>query len=97
MKRGVLAILGLVFIVLSLVGVYANEADVAYIYRNERRVDSNFVEAFEGMGLSVDLVNEKDLGDLGEYRFIFVGDEKFREEIPVGGIPEFGCELLPRG
>jgi len=55
--------------------------DVAYIFKNEARVDENVIEVFEDMGLSVELINEKNLpNDFSAYRFIYLGDERFRHE-----------------
>lgn len=64
--------------------------DVAYIYRNPNIVNHNITNAFEGMGMSVDLISESKLPkDWKQYKLLYVGDESFRnsEMIPVGLIP----------
>jgi len=86
------SILVLVFLV-EVVAVSA-EADVAYIYRRVTSIDNNVLDVFSDMGLSVDEINEGDLplpngNDFSDYKFIFVGDERFRNEylIPVENYP----------
>ena len=66
-------------------------SDVAYILKNPRRVDSGFMSAFNEMGLDVDLIRNTEIYsvDFSEYKFIFVGDERFRnsKDIPVNDYP----------
>jgi hypothetical protein len=84
MKRG-----KLVFMFLFVIMIYSvSGMDVAYIYRNERRIDWNFVDVFTEMGLTTDFISEVEMPlDLSAYKIIFVGDEKFRKEINVNKYP----------
>ena len=61
-------------------GFVSATGDVAYIYRNSRKVDDAFVWVFGDMDLSVDLVDSRDIKttDFSGYRFVFVGDERLR-------------------
>jgi len=78
MKSGV--VFGILFCVVLFFGVVSASGNVAYIYRNPRMIDDVFVSAFENMGLSVDLVDDKNIKgfNFSGYRMIFVGDERFR-------------------
>lgn len=50
--------------------------DVAYIFKNKRIIDENIIEVFEGLGLDVELINEKNIpSDLSNYKFVYLGDE----------------------
>ncbi len=83
--------LSVLFLMLFELFLVSASGDVAYIYRRESRVDDNIVDVFNDMGLSVDLIDEKDLEsvDFDNYQIIFVGDERFRhqEDIPIGEHP----------
>ena len=86
-KEGALLFLGL-FIVLMAGNVFA--ADVAYIYKKDFRIDDNIVKLFQDSGLTVDLIKEASMPrTFDNYRFIFVGDEKFTDasKIPVNRYP----------
>jgi len=76
---------------ISVVAGSVLSSDVAYIYKNSRGVDNNVIDVFENMGLDVELIDEINLRsvDFSNYKFIFVGDERFRneDEIPVGDYP----------
>ena len=94
-KKKVLLV-GLFFIILIIgtaavaLGASSSTADVAYIYRKESKIDDNVLDVFDDMGLSVDLIDEKYLpNDFSDYKFIFVGDERFKNEnrIPVNNYP----------
>jgi hypothetical protein len=78
--KGVLVLFSLILFVQI---VYA--VDVAYIYKKESKIDDKIFGIFEDLGLEVDLIQERDLPLNKDYRFIFVGDEKFSRprEIPV--------------
>jgi hypothetical protein len=55
--------------------------DVAYIFKNKRIIDENIIEVFEGLGLDVELINEKNIpSDLSNYKFVYLGDERYRNE-----------------
>ncbi len=65
-------------------------ADVAYIYKMPFKVDQNIVDVFTSAGLTVDLIQEKNIPrNFDNYKLIFVGDEKFTDEtkIPVNKYP----------
>lgn len=88
MQRGVLLILLSAVLILFGINFVAAATDVAYIYRHSGRVDNNILDVFDELGLSVDLIQEKNLpANLGDYGFIFLGDEKFREMIPIDKNP----------
>lgn len=59
------------------------KGDVAYIYRSQRAIDNNVVNAFNNLGLKVDFVNENNLTSLAGYNLIFVNDERFTKPIPI--------------
>ncbi|MEK6871280.1 MAG: putative metal-binding motif-containing protein, partial [Nanoarchaeota archaeon] len=69
--------------------------DVAYIYKNKVSVDQNVVKAFEELGLTVDLIDEKSFSgknlppDFLDYRVLFVGDERFKnsKNFPIYTVP----------
>jgi len=73
-------VFGVLFCVILVIGIVSASGDVAYVYRNSRMVDDAFVSAFGDMGLSVDLVDNKNIKtmDFSGYRFVFVGDERLR-------------------
>ena len=75
MKRVMLVFVLGVFLVSLVAG-----ADVAYVLRNPKRADVGFVEAFEGVGLSVELIRDKDVKgmDFSNYDLIFIGDTRLR-------------------
>jgi len=88
-KKRVSSILILITCILF-VSSFVAASDVAYIYRNSNNVDDNILNVFSDMGLSVDLIDENNLpSDFSGYRFIFVGDERFRKDykIPIGDYP----------
>ncbi|MFH0712098.1 MAG: hypothetical protein V1889_03235 [archaeon] len=76
-----------VVLVFLLVGIVSASSDVAYIYKSSASVDENVLDVFSKLGLSVDKINEKNLYglDFSDYKMIFVGDERFRNEgrIPI--------------
>jgi len=61
--------------------------DVAYIYRKQYKIDDNVINFFEDNGLTVDLIYESNIGDLSSYKLVYVGDERFRRNIPVHNYP----------
>jgi len=81
--------LGLILVVGFINFVLAS--DVVYIVKKSSNVDSGFVNAFSEMGLSVDVVESKNVKDVNfsDYRIIFVGDERLRnvKYIPVDKYP----------
>ncbi len=83
--------IAIMFSVLLMMGVVVASANVAYIYRNDNKIDDNVIDVFEEMGLDVDLIDEQDLRgvDFSGYRFLFLGDERFRNQnqIPVDEFP----------
>lgn len=84
MKRGIL-ILAVFVLCFSIVS-----ADVAYVYRNERKVDENVIGVFNELGLEVEMVDERNLpANFDAYKLIFVGDERLRnkEMLPVNDFP----------
>ena len=67
--------------------------DVAYIYKNDRRVDDNIIDVFEDIGLSVDQIDEDNINgvDFSSYKFLFLGDERFRNEEKSPKQRHIGC------
>ena len=78
-----------VFLILLLNFVVA--VDVAYLYKGSSAVDENIVDFFNSLGLSVDEIQDSDIDstDFSNYRMIFVGDERFRndEDISIANKP----------
>lgn len=64
----------------------ASSASVAYIYKS--KTDTKIINLFSDLKLKVDLIKESTLPqDLSSYKFIFIGDERFSEEIPIDKYP----------
>jgi cysteine-rich repeat protein len=64
--------------------------DVAYVYKQSARVDKNVVDVFKSLGLTVDLIAEKNLpASLSQYKIVYVNDERFANptKIPVNSNP----------
>ena len=89
MKKRLGLMMFLVVLVLFCGSVLAS--DVGYILKKSRSVDSCFLNVFSEMGLTVDLIEDKDIPntDFSEYDFIFVGDDRLKnvKDIPVDVIP----------
>ncbi len=62
--------------------IVAASSEVGYIYRRSSNIDENMIHCFSELGLSVDLIDEKNLykTDFSNYKFLFVGDERLRNE-----------------
>ncbi|MEN9626533.1 MAG: hypothetical protein RL557_861, partial [archaeon] len=78
------------FIITLLVGFISAADDVAYIYKSKASVDTVIVDTFEDLGLSVELIDETKLpSDFSSYKFIFIGDERFRniDNLPIYDTP----------
>lgn len=82
-------IFAFLFLVIFISGFVVAD-DVAYIYRNERKVEQGFLDVFEDLGLSVELVESKNIRNFNfsGYDFLFIGDERLRNikhlpEMPV--------------
>ncbi|MFA5724621.1 MAG: putative metal-binding motif-containing protein, partial [Candidatus Pacearchaeota archaeon] len=68
----------------SAASITNSTADVAYIYKAKLKVDQNIVSLFKEMNLTVDLIDERYMPkSFSNYKFIFVGDERFTRSIPV--------------
>ncbi len=74
-------------IMVCLVVSAVDKADVAYVYRKIFAVDKNIISVFNSLGLEVELIRDSDIRrtDFSQYKIIFVGDERFRNEeyIPI--------------
>ena len=57
----------------------ASAADVAYVLKNPKFPDSEFMGSFNELNLSVDLINVRNINsvNLSRYRLLFVGNERF--------------------
>src|SRR3989344_2431697 len=77
-------IVALIFALL-LILPYVFAAEVAYIYKNEKRVGQGFLEAFDEMNMDVGFINDKDLmsTSLSSYEVVFVGDEILRNHAKI--------------
>jgi hypothetical protein len=86
MKKGLMLVSVFVFLLMG--NVLAS--DVAYIYKNEKRVEQGFLDVFFDMGLEVEFIEDKNIitTDFSKYQFIFLGNEKFRyvKELPSKNI-----------
>jgi len=89
MKKRLVVVLGILFIIFLC--NFISAADVAYVLKKTSRADSGFIDVFSDMGLSVELIEDKNVGDVdfSDYKFIFVGDERLRnlKYISVDDIP----------
>lgn len=59
---------------------------VAYIYKNDFKIDQNVIKTLEELNLEIDLIQEESLSiNLSIYRLIYLGDERFRniDNIPI--------------
>ena len=85
-----LLVLSLIFILsISIVSSASDSNKVAYIYKKNFKIDQNIINVFTSLGLQVELIQEDVLfsKDLSQYRFLFVGDENFKKNIPVNNYP----------
>jgi len=89
MKKEMLIFVGLVVVVLLGSSVFA--ADVAYVLKNERNVEEGYLEVFEELGLSVDLIESRSISetDFSEYNLILISDGRLKnvKSIPINEIP----------
>jgi len=89
MKKRLVIILSFVFVILLSNLVLG--ADVGYVLKKSSRADSGFTDVFSDMGLSVELIEDKNVRDVNfsDYKFIFVGDNRLRnlKHISVDDIP----------
>lgn len=89
MKRGVLILILILVLSSSIISLAGSviAADVAYILKNPRLVDNNILNEFSEMNLTVGLIKDSNVRttNFSKYRFIFVGDETFRNRnyIPI--------------
>ena len=85
-KRGVTILISMVC-TLILVCNLISATDIAYVLKNPNRPDTGFLEAFNSMSLSVDLIKDKDIPttDFSKYKAVFIGDEKLKniKKIPT--------------
>ncbi|MEN9626535.1 MAG: hypothetical protein RL557_863 [archaeon] len=65
-------VLAIVFLIQFVVAV----SDVAYVVKNENKVDKGFLHAFEEMGLSVDVIENDEIMEtsFSGYKVVFIGD-----------------------
>ena len=91
-NRGKIFSLVIISVLLSIILInFVFASDVAYLYVRKFNVDNNIVNLFKDMGFTVDFIQEKDFAttDFSQYRFIFVGDERFSKPnlIPITKFP----------
>ncbi len=89
-KKRETILFSLVFILFIGFCASVSAGDVAYIYSKSFRIDDNIVNAIKNLGFTVDLIQENNIpSNLNNYKFIFVGDESFRDEkkVPVNKYP----------
>ncbi len=70
----------ILFLVLIL-NIFAVSAigDIGYVLKNPRNPDYNFIDAFNELNLTTDLISFNNLGNvnLSKYKFIFAGNQRF--------------------
>ena len=75
----------LILVLVSVISVSAS--DVAYVLKNTRNPNKDFLNAFSELNLSVKLISNKNIDTINftKYKLIFVGNEMFNnaDEIPV--------------
>jgi len=82
------AILAVFFLILLSSVLVSAAGDVAYLYKKSYKIDQNIIDIFESLGLTVDLIQEEaQPSNYNSYRFLFVGDENFKKNIPVNNYP----------
>ncbi len=66
------------FVLLNLFIVSAS-SDIAYVLKNPNNPDNKFLDAFEELNLTVDLINIKNVNsiNLSKYKLVFVGNQRF--------------------
>ena len=78
--RGKVLVLSVLFSVLFLSGFAVAVSDVAYIMKNPSRqmAEENLMNAFDDLGLSVDMVSDKEAmtKNFSDYDVIFIGDDR---------------------
>ncbi len=69
----------LIFLLIVLNISLVSAADVAYILKNPNFPNSKFIDSFQELNLTVDLINVRNINavNLSKYRLLFVGDERF--------------------
>jgi hypothetical protein len=69
--------------------IFISAYDVAYLYKNKKRIDNNVVELFHRLNLTINFIDEKNISrnNLSAYRLLYVGDERFKQLIPVSDYP----------
>jgi len=90
MKKRVISLVFSLIVVVLLVNLVV-ASDVAYIVKRSRSVDSGFMNEFNEMGLSVEVIESKNIKgvDFSGYKFMFIGDERLKniKYLPVEEVP----------
>ena len=83
MKKSVMVLLGLIFVVLLTGSVFAEE--VAYVYKIKAKISQEIKDVFEDRGFDVVEIADKDVGnyDLSRYKLVLIGDECLNRELDV--------------
>ncbi len=70
----------LILLILNISLAYAI-SDVAYVLKNPNNPDNKFLDSFEELNLTVDLINIRNVNNvnLSKYRLVFVGNQRFSD------------------
>ena len=87
MKRGKIILSSFILLILLAAPVLA-QGDIAYIFKNPFHIDQEVLNVFREMGFTVDKIQERNLpSDLSSYKLIFIGEERFSQNIPFYNNP----------
>jgi hypothetical protein len=79
----------ILFVSLILLTSFISASDIAYVMKN--KPNQGFLDVFDELGLSVDLIKSKEISstDFSGYNFVFIGEGKLKniDEIPVEEMP----------
>ncbi|MEK6922549.1 MAG: hypothetical protein AABX08_01980, partial [Nanoarchaeota archaeon] len=90
----------LLFCILLISSISVLGADVAYVLRNPRNPDANFLDVLNELNLSVDFIDDNNVRqvDFSQYRILLVGDDakklKNSDRIPVGSMPSIVANMF---
>ena len=86
MEKRYYIILSSVFLLILIASVFVSAKDIAYITKDSDKTDSNFVDVFNELSLSFDVIESKNLRNtnFSKYNLIFIGDERIPS---IGYVP----------
>ncbi|MEK6875655.1 MAG: hypothetical protein AABX30_03150 [Nanoarchaeota archaeon] len=78
-------------IIMLLLGIISATSDIAYILKNPKKPNQQFLDVFKDMNLKYDLIADKDITrtDFLKYRLIFIGPDRLSNsrKIPISTLP----------